>query len=180
MSTQEKEQEIIEWRRSQVIALRSKGYRQVDIAKKLGWSEVTISKDVAAINEQAQENLKTHLETRLIIETEKVISGLEEILVDTWKDLDQNESTLSLRDKLSCRSLLKELYQTKLSILTSAPVIQRGLNYVQMYKDKLEQLKQDREQGQELGEEQEQDNKQSDTTTVLVTESEEEDEVEEP
>ena len=174
MSTQEKEQEAIEWRRSQVISLRAKGYNQTTIAKKVGFSEPTISKDIAWINEQAQNNLKTHLETRLIIETEKIISGLEEILLDTWKDLDNNERTLSLRDKLSCRSLLKELYQTKLNILTSAPVIQRGLNYVQMYKDKLEQLKHDREQSQQQGEGQ--DNNKIDSNSVLVTEDEEEEE----
>jgi|SRR5215211_110265 len=145
MSTLEKEQEAIEWRRSQIISLRAKGYNQTTIAKKLGWSIPTISKDIAAINAEAKDNLKTHLETRLVIETEKIISGIEEILLDTWKDLDSDEK-LSLRDKLSCRSLIKDLYAIKLNILTSAPVIQRGLNYVQMYRDKLEQLKQERDQ----------------------------------
>ena len=55
----------VEWRRRQVFELSSKGYSQVEIARRLQIHESTISRDLDNIREQSKENIRKYIEERL-------------------------------------------------------------------------------------------------------------------
>jgi transposase len=58
--TSEVKQQQIEWRRAKVLELSSQGYSQIEIATNLQMDKSIISRDVAYLRQQAQDNLKMH------------------------------------------------------------------------------------------------------------------------
>jgi transcriptional regulator len=62
----------IQWRRTKVLELSSQGNTQSDIAKTLHVGEATVSRDISYIRQQAQENLKTHIQNKLPEEYQKL------------------------------------------------------------------------------------------------------------
>ena len=55
----------IQWRRAKVLELSSQGNTQSDNAKTLRVGEATISRDISSLRQQAQINLKTHINDKL-------------------------------------------------------------------------------------------------------------------
>jgi Trp operon repressor len=55
----------ISWRRAKVLELTSQDNSQVEIAKALQVGEATISRDLSYLRQQANENLKTHIQGKL-------------------------------------------------------------------------------------------------------------------
>ncbi|MFL6338173.1 MAG: hypothetical protein ACJ718_03530, partial [Nitrososphaeraceae archaeon] len=69
----------LEWRRSKVQELSSRGYNQSEISKILQISQPTIDRDLAYLRQQAKDNIK-----RLPEEYEKCPVGITSILKDAW------------------------------------------------------------------------------------------------
>ncbi|MFL6457779.1 MAG: hypothetical protein ACJ71G_12560, partial [Nitrososphaeraceae archaeon] len=59
MSTKTKAEQL-QWRRSKVIELRSRGLNQIEIARELQVSEASISSDIAYLRSQAKESIKEY------------------------------------------------------------------------------------------------------------------------
>jgi Fic family protein len=55
----------IQWRRAKVLELSSQGNSQSDIAKTLHVGEATVSRDISSLRQQAQLNLRTHINDKL-------------------------------------------------------------------------------------------------------------------
>ena len=53
------------WRRNKVQQLLVRGYSQWDIAEELQIDQSTVSRDIQYLRQQAQENLKIHVEQKL-------------------------------------------------------------------------------------------------------------------
>ena len=81
-----KMQQQIEWRRDRVLELSSQGLTLSDIATMLHVDKSIIRRDVAYLREQAQKNLKTHIQDKLPEEYQKCIVGINQVSVS--KDVD--------------------------------------------------------------------------------------------
>jgi transcriptional regulator len=68
-----KEKDGIEWRRSKVQELSSKGYSQREIAQILQVSNGTVNKDLFILRQQAKYNIKRYIDERLPEEYEKCL-----------------------------------------------------------------------------------------------------------
>src|ERR1051325_7711603 len=66
----------VEWRRTKVIELLSKGNSQSDIAKTLQVDLSIISRDVYFLRQQTKDNIKKYIDERLPEEYEKCLVGL--------------------------------------------------------------------------------------------------------
>jgi transcriptional regulator len=55
----------LEWRRSKVIELRSRGLSQIEIARELQVSEASISSDIQYLREQAKGTIKEYVTEHL-------------------------------------------------------------------------------------------------------------------
>ena len=64
MSTKTKAEQL-QWRRSKVIELRSRGMSQIEIARELQVSEASISSDVQYLRSQAKESIKEYVTEHL-------------------------------------------------------------------------------------------------------------------
>jgi hypothetical protein len=116
----------VEWRRSKVLELLSRGDSQSDIAKTLQVDLSIISRDVF-LRQQAKVNIKRYIDERLPEEYEKCLSGLTAIIKEAWNTAHDPEYK---REKLQALSLAKECYSMKLELLTNATVVEDATRFV--------------------------------------------------
>jgi hypothetical protein len=117
----------VEWRRTKVLELLSKGDSQSDIAKTLQVDLSIISRDVYFLRQQAKSNIKRYIDERLPEEYEKCLVGLNAI---TKEALNTAANTKDRREKIQALSLAKECYSMKLDLLTNATVIDDAIRFV--------------------------------------------------
>ena len=60
------QQQQIEWRRAKVLELSSQGHNQIEIATNLQVDRSIISRNMAYLKQQANKNLKTHIQDKLL------------------------------------------------------------------------------------------------------------------
>lgn len=117
----------VQWRRSQVLELSSKGLNQVEIARKLQLHESTISRDIDFLREKSRENIRKYVDERLPEEYEKCLVGLTAIQKEAWTAAERTEDT---REKIQALSLAKDCYGMKLELLTNASVVDDAIRFV--------------------------------------------------
>jgi hypothetical protein len=117
----------MEWRRSQVLDLSSKGLSQSDIARTLQVNVSTICRDLSFITQQSKENIRKYIDERLPAEYEKCLVGLTSILKEAWITAAKTEGK---REKLQALALAKECYSMKLELLTNATVVDDAVRFV--------------------------------------------------
>jgi predicted transcriptional regulator len=139
-----KEKDGIEWRRSKVQELSSKGNSQREIARILQVSNGTVNKDLFILRQQAKSNIKKYIDERLPEEYEKCLVGLNAITKEAWNTATNTEDK---REKIQALSLAKECYSMKLDLLTNATVVDDAIRFVSS-KTK-ENLKSSGERGKE-------------------------------
>ncbi|MFL6508959.1 MAG: ArsR family transcriptional regulator, partial [Nitrososphaeraceae archaeon] len=118
----------IEWRRTKVMELLSKGENnQSEIAKILQVDKSIISRDIAYLRQQSKENIKRHIDERLPEEYEKCLVGLNAVTREAWNTAQNTEDK---REKIQALSLAKECYSMKLDLLTNATVVDDAIRFV--------------------------------------------------
>ena len=117
----------VEWRRTKVLELLSKGDSQSEIAKTLQVDLSIISRDVYFIRQQAKGNIKRYIDERLPEEYEKCMIGLTAILKEAWTTSQQAHDK---REKIQALSLAKECYSMKMDLLTNATMVDDAIRFV--------------------------------------------------
>jgi len=117
----------LEWRRSQVLELNSKGHNQSEISRILQVDRSIICRDIAYLREQAKQNIRKYIDERLPEEYEKCLVGLTAIQREAW---NAAEKTQDVREKVQALSLAKDCYGMKLELLTNATVVDDALRFV--------------------------------------------------
>jgi hypothetical protein len=117
----------VDWRRTKVLDLLSKGDSQSEIAKILQVDLSIISRDVYFLRQQAKTNIKRYIDERLPEEYEKCLVGLNAITKEAW---DTAQTTEDKREKIQALSLAKECYSMKLDLLTNATVVDDAIRFV--------------------------------------------------
>jgi len=117
----------IQWRRSKVAELDSKGHNQPEMASILQVSIGTVNRDLSYLRQQAKSNIRRYIDERLPEEYEKCLVGLTAILREAWNTSQQTEDR---REKIQALSLAKECYSMKLDLLTNATVVDDAIRFV--------------------------------------------------
>jgi hypothetical protein len=130
----------VEWRRTKVLELMSKGEtNQSEIARILQVDRSTICRDVDYLRQQAKENIARYVDERLPEEYEKCLVGLNSILKEAW-----TISTESIKgDKIKALALAKECYAMKLELLTNATVVDDAIRFVASHTTSIEKVDSD-------------------------------------
>ena len=123
------QQRQVEWRRSKVLELMSKGEtNQSEIARILQVDRSTICRDIDYLRQQAKENIARYVDERLPAEYEKCLVGLNSILKEAWNMSQADDNVKS--DKIKALALAKECYAMKLELLTNATVVDDAIRFV--------------------------------------------------
>jgi hypothetical protein len=117
----------IEWRRSKVLEMISKGFNQIEISKILQVDVSTICRDVSYLKTRAKDNIKKYVDEKLPEEYEKCLTGLNSILREAWTISSDNPDK---REKIQALSLAKECYSMKLDLLTNATVVNDVMRFI--------------------------------------------------
>lgn len=128
----------IDWRRETVLRLFSQGLTQSEIATVLHVDKSIISRDVAYLRQQAQENLQKHIHEVVPEEYQKAMVGINQVLSMAWsivsKDIDN-------RTKLDALRLINECNKYKMDLCTNAGVISEAMKYVTYKQEHIDTLR---------------------------------------
>ena len=127
-------QQQIDWRRSQVVELASMGYSMREIAQILQIDKSAVNRDIHFIRQQAQENIKNHIQEKMPQEYHMVEVSINHVLKKAWHIAN---TTADERIKLQALSLVKECNTHKLEMITNGTVVSDALKYVNGKAEKL-------------------------------------------
>jgi hypothetical protein len=111
----------IEWRRNKVRQLLLRGNTQSEISRTLHISQSTISRDIDYIRSKYITNSKNTYK-RLSEEYINISLGIDEMIKNSWKIVDDNRT--NVKSRLKAMSMIKECYKYKTEML----VTERALN----------------------------------------------------
>jgi hypothetical protein len=163
LSTQVKRRQI-EWRRAKVLELSSQGHSQREIADTIHVGIGTINRDMAYLRNEAQENLKTHIQDKLPEEYQKCMTGINQVLKICWEIVnksriannDNNGQTVTITDNktvLQVLALINDCNKYKMDLTTNGVVITDAIKFVQTNKEKLTMSTKEEDNGSKEGKE---------------------------
>jgi hypothetical protein len=150
---------MIEWRRNKIQQLLVRGYSQWDIADELHIDQSTVSRDTQYLKQQAQENLKSHIQDKLPQEYHRCLAGINQVLKLGWHIAnnsnsrqdgqdhnDSNSNTITEvddRTRLQALSLINDYYKYIMDLTTNGVIITDAIKFVQTNKEKIMSNKED-------------------------------------
>jgi transposase len=117
----------LEWRRSKVVELRSRGLSYQEIARELQVSKASITSDVQYLREQAKESIKEYVTEHLPEQYQVCLTALDEIIKRAFDILENSHGN---REKLQAMELFKDTHLVKLELLSNATTIDNALHYI--------------------------------------------------
>jgi predicted transcriptional regulator len=117
----------VEWRRDRVLELSSQGFTQSDIATMLQVDKSIISRDMAYLRDQAQENLQKHIHQTIPEEYQKAMTGINQVLKMCWSIVNKTEDE---KTKLQALSLINDCNKYKIDLSTNGIVITDAIKYI--------------------------------------------------
>jgi hypothetical protein len=146
LSTQVERRQI-EWRRAKVLELSSQGHTQREIADTIHVGIGTINRDMTYLRNEAQENLKTHIQDKLPEEYQNCMTGINQVLKICWEIVNKsrninndNDQTVTMTDNktvLQALALINDCNKYKMDLTTNGVVITDAIKFVQTNKEKL-------------------------------------------
>jgi hypothetical protein len=115
---QQRHQELIDWRRGQVIQLISKGKNLTQIAEILSVDVSTICRDYQYIKENANIILQKYFAETVILEVTKCLSRLTAISNEAWKMVEQADKEGDKKTKATALSIAQKAALDIVKILT--------------------------------------------------------------
>jgi hypothetical protein len=117
----------VEWRRDRVLELSSQGFTQSDIATMLQMDKSIISRDMAYLRDQAQENLQKHIHQTIPEEYQKATTGINQVLRMCWPIVSKTDDE---KTKLQALSLINDCNKYKIDLSTNGVVVTDAIKYV--------------------------------------------------
>ena len=159
LSTQVERRQI-EWRRAKVLELSSQGHSQREIADIIHVGIGTINRDMGYLRNEAQENLKTHIQDKLPEEYQNCMVGINQVLKICWEIVnksrnvsnDNNGQTVTMTDNktvLQALALINDCHKYKMDLTTNGVVITDAIKFVQTKKEKLSMSTKEENNGKE-------------------------------
>ena len=131
-SKKDLEEEAIGLRRDRVLELTSQGFSQRQISTILQVSHGTVGNDVIFLRQKANENIRNYIDKQLPEEYDKVLTGLTTILREAWTAALRTDDA---KEKICALSLAKEVYSTKLDLLTNINVVNDAARFIELHKN---------------------------------------------
>jgi hypothetical protein len=143
-----------------VLELSSQGNSQPEISRTLQISLGTVNKDLSYLRQQAQENLKTHIQDKLPEEYQNCMVGINQVLKICWdivnksrninNDNNGNQTVTMMTDNktvLQALALINDCNKYKMDLTTNGVVITDAIKFVQTNNKKLMSSKEDNGKG---------------------------------
>jgi DNA-binding transcriptional ArsR family regulator len=116
----------IEERRRQVASLLAQSITGTEIAQKLNVDQSTVSRDIKALKQMSQQFVFDLAKSELAYHYQQCINGIEEVRRKAWeliREDEEEQQSLTLRDKLLILKLIKECEEGKFALFKDGPSI---------------------------------------------------------
>jgi hypothetical protein len=110
------------------------GYSQREIAQILQIDKSAVNRDIHFIRQQAQEDIKNHIQQRMPEEYHMVGVSINHVLKKAWHIAN---TTADERIRLQALSLIRECDSNRLEMITNGTVVSDALKYVNGKAEKL-------------------------------------------
>jgi predicted transcriptional regulator len=137
--------EQVQWRRSMVIEMRSRGLNQIEIAHELQVSKASISSDMQYLRKQAKESIKEYVTEHLPEQYQICLTALDRIIKHAF---EISQTSHDNREKLQAMELFKDTHLVKLELLSNATTIDSALHYIRDKQQSQQQQQQTTNNGQ--------------------------------
>jgi hypothetical protein len=132
------QQQQIDWRRSRVLELASKGFSQSDIATTLHVDKSVINRDMARLKYEARESLMTHIQETMPYEYHKSNITIDQALKMCWNIVDKTEDD---KTKLQALALIKDYRKYKDELAAGQSSVVDAIKYINQKTEQLNTLK---------------------------------------
>ncbi len=122
---------MLEWRRSQVLSLASKGMSLTEIATRLQVSKATILLDMAYWQRKSRENVQNQLTKRLPFEFEKTLSFINEIRLQAWEIAQEAASSKDRKIQLTALNLAKNCSLIAVDLAVNEMIVDEAIHLVE-------------------------------------------------
>jgi 7-keto-8-aminopelargonate synthetase-like enzyme len=136
LSTEVRQQEL-DWRRSQVLELSSKGYTVREIAAKLQVDKSAVGRDMLYLRKQAQQNLEHHIHQVIPEMYQRGITGMQQNLK---RALEIGEASSDPKVKLESIRIANDCHRFIMDLCTNASVVNDALKFVTHQKEQIDTL----------------------------------------
>ena len=136
--TSEVRQQEIDWRRSQVLELSSKGYSLREIAHRLQIDKSTANRDLLFLQKQAQENLHKHIHEIIPMEYNKCMTAMKLNLKDI---LEIGDKSADPKIKLEAKKIANETLRYIMEMVTGGVVCTEAFKVVTQKQEQISTLK---------------------------------------
>lgn len=133
----ETKQQHIEWRRSKVLELGSRGYSQREIARKLGMNLADVNRDIQFLRKQAQQSLQKHINEVIPDEYQKCMIGMKQNLKQV---LEIGEAAADPKIKLESRRIANDCYRYIMDLSTNVNIVSDALKFVTQKQEQMNTL----------------------------------------
>jgi hypothetical protein len=116
--SRQRHQELIDWRRGQVLQLISKGKNLTQIAEILNVDVSTVCRDYQYIRENADVIVEKYFAETVILEVAKCLARLTSISDEAWKMVEQADKQGDKKTKATALSLAQKAALDLVKILT--------------------------------------------------------------
>ena len=127
----------IEWRRDRVLELSSQGFSQSDIATVLQVEKSIISRDVAYLRHQAQENLQKHIHETIPEEYQNAMTGINQVLKKCWSIVSKAADD---KTSLQALALINDCNKYKVDLTTNGAIVTDAIKYVTQKQEQIDTL----------------------------------------
>jgi hypothetical protein len=133
------------------------------LQKTLHVGEVTVSRDIASLRQQAQINLKTHINDKLPEEYQNCMVGINQVLKICWEIVNksrnvnndnggQTVTTTDNKTVLQALALINDCNKNKMDLTTNGVVITDAIKFVRANKEELPMSTKEEDNGKETKE----------------------------
>lgn len=122
-----------EFRIEKVRELTSKSLTQREIATKLQISVGSVNAVIKRLRAQAKDNISKYVDQTLVYEFDRINTGLEQIIKNSWLRYD---TATTDKERYMYLSLAKETYQVKAALLDSGTIIDKAIRFIQSHHNK--------------------------------------------
>lgn len=118
----EKEDPEHQDRLAKVLMFHSKGYSQLEIARKLNVNQSTVSRDLTEIRNKARSSLDLYVKEEIPNEFQIYVSGLNQIIKNLWEIVENDQNPkIGVKDRAYILSLLMQCYSKRIEMLVGGP-----------------------------------------------------------
>jgi hypothetical protein len=126
--TSKMKQQELEWRRTKVLELSSRGYSEREISEVIKVNDTAVHRDLAYLRKHAHENIQQHIHETVPEEYQKCMTGMKRTLKQT---LEIAESAADPKTKLQAHAIAIDIYKNIMDLTTNGVIVNDALRIIQ-------------------------------------------------